>query len=78
MLVKMILLEITDGVEKIIITNSMKEILYAVVEEASKEGQVKIWLSEIEESGPVIRNRMELCLKLKRMEEEKAMNLMLE
>ena len=55
----------------------MKEFVDEVVEEASKEGQVNTWLREIEESGPVIRHRMELCLKLKRMEEERAVKLML-
>ena len=77
MLIKSIILDLVDGVERRIVTNVMKEFVDEVVEEASKEGQVNTWLREIEESGPVIRHRMELCLKLKRMEEERAVKLML-
>ena len=78
MMMKMIILEVVDGVEKRILTDAMKGIMDEVVEEASKEGQFKIWLNEIEENGATMRYRMELCLKLKRMEVEKVSRLMIE
>ena len=49
-----------------------------VVEEASKEVKIKSWLKEIEGNGSIIWNRMEICLRLGRLEEERAMKLMLE
>ena len=43
MLVKSIVLELVDGVERRVVTNTMKEFIDDVVEEASKEGQVNTW-----------------------------------
>ena len=78
MMMKMIILEVVDGVEKRIMTDTMKGIMDEVVEEAFKEGQFKMWLNEIEENGPTMRYRMDLCLKLKSMEVEKVIRLMIE
>ena len=53
----MIVLEVVEGVDKKILQDAMKDLVEDILEEASKVGQINIWLKDIEEGGPVIRNR---------------------
>ena len=47
------------------------------LKEQPRSERIKTWLKEIEGNGSIIHNRMEICLRLGRMEEEKAIKLML-
>ena len=66
---RMIVLDMIEEVEHKIVNDKMKVILEDKLEEATKEGQFKRWLRDIEAGGPIIRNRVELYLRSRRIEE---------